>query len=598
MSDSPEPLTTARDLGARVVYEICLNDIGAEHIVDISPLATEGCIRMIDCVAFASDDTLRIWEFPEPPLHEYSGFTSWPPFKYSTISYVWKGNPPITTVGDHRGYLKVKGAEDADPISIELLRCTCVASLQEDEIGRYRMLSRAEYLWLDRLCIVQTSKADKQFQIRHMFEVYRCCTQCLVLPGGLQRLVPLEEETTWATRAWTLQECLAPHYPAVLFPWTLGTGKLLGTSAFRLRELGNGTGCALARFIDVLRSCVDQPMNFTACPMDSKLVEWDGDKIVRNGIDIDIKIFGKGHADLYALRRARLRFQNYAEAFKLTSRTCYSVVWHCALMRTSSRPVDMVFSIMGLMGVNLNPRDFDANDRLGATIALASEIMKQGGSADWLGMPVKIPPCPELSTFPAFAKTEVSGEAHLVVAGKQCLMRELDEWTFGPTSWSWPEKPELWSWERLHGKMDRDGYLTFTRKACAISSLIAKETKIDEVLQWPTMKSTDGSTWLFMEDIDLNSTREQRTAAVPLWKFTEMKMVTENEMDEPSLSEPIIKLMLIREHAPGLFDLISYFYIHMPREDKKTWISRIEAWKEYDLKVGGPGTYSSIPQKS
>lgn len=263
MSDPPKPLTTARDLGARVIYEISLSDIGGkEHTVDISLLATEGCIRMIDCVAFAFDSTLRIWEFPEPPLHEYPNFTSWPPFKYSTISYVWKGNPLIKTVGGHAGYLNVKGAEDADPISINLLRCTCIASSEEDKPGRYRMMSRAAYLWLDRLCIIQTSKADEAFQIQQMFVVYKCCTQCLVLPGGLQRLVPLDEETAWATRAWTLQECLAPRYPAVLFPWTLGSGKLLGTSAFRLRELGYSTGCALARFIDVLRSCVDKPMKF------------------------------------------------------------------------------------------------------------------------------------------------------------------------------------------------------------------------------------------------------------------------------------------------------------------------------------------------
>src|SRR5277367_1567730 len=65
-------------------------------------------------------------------------------------------------------------------------------------------LRKARYLWLDRLCIMQTSKQDKRWQIVHTFNLYRHCTQCLVLPGGIQRLVPLDEETSWVHRAWTL----------------------------------------------------------------------------------------------------------------------------------------------------------------------------------------------------------------------------------------------------------------------------------------------------------------------------------------------------------------------------------------------------------
>ncbi|KAK0615564.1 hypothetical protein B0T17DRAFT_619203 [Bombardia bombarda] len=38
---------------------------------------------------------------------------------------------------------------------------------------------------------------------------YQHCTQNLVLPGGLQRLVRLDETTAWVQRAWTLQDALA-----------------------------------------------------------------------------------------------------------------------------------------------------------------------------------------------------------------------------------------------------------------------------------------------------------------------------------------------------------------------------------------------------
>ncbi|KAI1375718.1 hypothetical protein F4677DRAFT_460328 [Hypoxylon crocopeplum] len=590
MSSSLGSVTPADELGARIIYELPLHNVrGTSSTVDISPLAQEGCIRMIDCVAFADHDTLRIWEFPRPPLQEFKNFLSWPKLKYSAISYVWRGNPagPCAGTADgHPGYLTVREAEDADPISIDVLRCACIASLGDDEVGRWRMISRAEYIWLDRLCIIQTSKRDKSLQISQMYALYRCCTQCLVLPGGLNRLVPLDEATAWANRAWTLQECLAPHYPIVLFYWSRGTGRCIGTSAFKLREVGHGTGSALARFIDVLRACIDKPMVFNACPIDSPLSKWNTPSIIAQGVAINIQVFGKGHADLFALRQARLSFQNSSESLLPSStRRCNSMIWRCALIRTSSSPVDMVLSIMGLMGVELNPRDFEAGDRLGATIALASTIMNQGGSADWLGMPANIPPCPQLSTFPQFAQTEVSGHARYVISGELRIGRTLYDWAFAGSSWESPGRPELWPWERLRGSMDEDGYLAFTRKACVVFPVIG-ESQSNQISEWPEMQSTDGSIWLFKESLNLNLVMGQRTAVVPLWQFREEVKLNEYEMADMSMANPMIKLMLLREHAPGMFHLVSYFYLR--DLDIQTWRSRIEAWKEYDFKVGGP----------
>ncbi len=56
-------------------------------------------------------------------------------------------------------------------------------------------------------------------------------------------------------------------------------------------------------------------------------------------------------------------------------------IWQCALLRTSSRPLDMVLSIMGILGVSLDLREFPEDDRIGATIALTREILRQGRSA-------------------------------------------------------------------------------------------------------------------------------------------------------------------------------------------------------------------------
>ncbi|KUI67865.1 hypothetical protein VM1G_02862 [Cytospora mali] len=588
MAASTGTQTTAADLGARVIYELPLFDLqGGVRTINIKSVAIDGCIRLVDCVAFALNNVLKIWEFPEPPLQEFKNFSSWPDFKYSAISYVWKGNPidPHTTTSvNDSGFLVVDGAEDADPISVDVLRSACLASLQEDEVGRWRMVSRAEYIWLDRLCIVQTSKRDKAYQISQMYQLYACCTQCLIIAGGLGRLVCLDEETTWANRAWTLQECLAPHYPIVLFSWTRGTGRFIGVSAFKLREVGHGTGTALARFIDLVRACIDKPNVFNACPLHAPLSDLNKPSVIAAGTPLDIRIFGKGHADLFALRQTRLNFQNSSEPYHPAStRRCYSMVWRCALMRASSRPVDMVLSIMGLMGVSLNPADFNAHDRLKATLALASSIMNSGGSADWLGLPARIPPCPQMSTFPQFARTDVTGCVEYLVSDKWCPARSLDDWFFAESSWT---STEIWPWERLYGSVDENGYLIFTRKGCAVIRETATIADQEGKIGWPLLEAVDGTIWRFLEKVKHSPGTTPKNVAIPLWGFREHIMMNEVHVADAQFAIPAIKFMLVERHDTGKYHLVSYFYVHNEKEGP--WKSRVESWYSYRFAIGGP----------
>lgn len=48
-------------------------------------------------------------------------------------------------------------------------------------------------------------------------------------------------------------------------------------------------------------------------------------------------------------------------------------------MRTSSRPVDMDFKIIGLFGITLDTSKFRKQDRVAVTIELAQAIMDKGG---------------------------------------------------------------------------------------------------------------------------------------------------------------------------------------------------------------------------
>ncbi|PBL01048.1 hypothetical protein ARMGADRAFT_916977, partial [Armillaria gallica] len=175
------------------------------NTLDITQKATPRRLRMIDCHAYVHEQVLRICQFNE------SGPTS-----YSAISYIWKGNGPITSSEPPPHQFRVKGAEDGDPVSIPVLGYACLISLHH----------ALPYIWFDRACIMQTNKEDKNWQIKHMFELYKNAAVCVVLPGGMERLVPMDEETVWMHRGWTLQEALVPASTVVAFAWDRGGGVL------------------------------------------------------------------------------------------------------------------------------------------------------------------------------------------------------------------------------------------------------------------------------------------------------------------------------------------------------------------------------------
>ena len=174
---------------------------------DLTPYATEERYRFIDCDAFVNAQTLRIYETAKLPYSPYQ--------TYTVISYVWLALPALPEDLERDGSFRVYcGArndgtirEDGGPIGMKVLGYVCRWSLEE----------KAPLLWLDRLCILQTSKRDKHWQISRMFDIYEACNECVVLPGGLQRLASVFEETTWAERAWTYQESIITWDYAVVF---------------------------------------------------------------------------------------------------------------------------------------------------------------------------------------------------------------------------------------------------------------------------------------------------------------------------------------------------------------------------------------------
>lgn len=380
-------------------------------ILDIAYNATPCRYRFIDCSRLVHGLDLRIIE--------YSSLEN---ICFAATSYIWRGiiGPPTLAMSKF-GSFSVAAATDGDPISIDILLHVARACLR-DEIP---------LLWLDRVCMIQSSLEDKRWQIQHMNGLYKSCQKCYVLPGGTRRLASLEEPTLWIHRGWTLQEAVAPSKCSVIILWKHRPGMFcnpeqrIGTTG-RVEVIMPGLS-AQVPLRPLLRPSISKNANFYIRSSES---------IMGSEMHISLAIFGRTVEELRhaaALASACRHLKSTADPDGTRK---YTAIWRSAMMRTSSRPVDMVFSIMGLFGVTLNPKDFNADDRAKATIALARGILEKGGAPNWLACSLSLPSHPSIPSFPDFPRTRVDGLAVYTISHGEdsreveasILMSDIDGW--------------------------------------------------------------------------------------------------------------------------------------------------------------------------
>ncbi|KAF8600443.1 hypothetical protein BDV93DRAFT_496772 [Ceratobasidium sp. AG-I] len=539
----------------RLIYGSSLDELLRNgSSLDIDSIAVPERYRFVECAFLVDQGILGIWEFLHLPSEPYSA-----------VSYVWRGNKvpdkydvPVFTV---------RGAEDADPISTELLRHACKAALKRG----------THFLWLDRLSIMQMNKHDKNWQISKMYNMYRFCAFCVIIPAGLQRLVSLQEETQWIHRGWTLQEALAPPAVEVMFSWTLGELQAIpgDSNGFRgnITEIFEGQS-AMAPLWLVLDACVAGSLSL-----------FEVDAAFSGGRFEHISIFGVGEKG-YTGSDFRFALPNVAALAAAVSRSmqedydrkCYTI-WKCALMRTSSRPVDMVFSIMGLFGVILDPSQFDKNDRVGATIALARNILQKGGRATWLGSCFHVPPFAQVSTFPTFPRTAVAGKALVRVTGGYAEMSRLmdNEYPIAEVLGPMPR-----------GAMDENGYLTFEAKAIQISISPSSSLQLGQSdSRRKCLSATNGTLWEACDDAVLSpelisSNGQPKAFAVLLGCFFGY-----HPSMTPAYDCNNVRGLIILEHAAGKFHVSSYFMLSIRTID---WAV---SWSLHKFCVGGPDSITS-----
>ncbi|KAF7797005.1 hypothetical protein EIP86_008197 [Pleurotus ostreatoroseus] len=183
----------------------------------------------------------------------------------------------------------------------------------------------AGFLWVDRLCIIQTDTEDVRWNLQRMARAYRKCKQCLIFPGGLRRLASIHETTGYNERPWTLQEALLPARALVVF----------SSPSLKLSYLP-------IRFAyTTLRSGVYA----VSCGLH--------DLLQRARANETIRLFGDATtastAHLLDALNRKHGAMSWEEQYAL-----YRSVWQSAMLRKYQDPQDLFLCTMEVLGVRLN----------------------------------------------------------------------------------------------------------------------------------------------------------------------------------------------------------------------------------------------------
>ncbi|GFN13770.1 hypothetical protein AtubIFM56815_005895 [Aspergillus tubingensis] len=530
----------------KVILEVPLN-ISQQNLVDLSNIGSPEKFRLVECAALLSnqDPVLRIVQF------DNFKFSNRPPAAYAAISYIWQGNRTESLSGT----IVVEGALDGDPISINIIQQACIACKRR----------RLDYIWLDRLCIMQTDSNDKAWQIQRMFDIYKTGLP-LVLPGGLMKLVRLDEETDWILRAWTLQEAIVSEAYVLVSAEDLHIPPERPSIDLIVSDDPRRCMCrvesvvpdmsAFCRLVDLLQ-VIRRGSGKAICQMNA----------TAQPTVMHLRVFGN-----YQTRRREITaFADATQTIWNGSNWSRHSLWQSSFFRTSKRPVDMVFSIMGLFGVSLNPKEFASTDRIRATIVLAQEYLKRSNKADWLIAGWKEPPDRRLSSFPELPETSVSTVPR--------FSTEKDDISDEPDTPPYDIRHRFDSSWVPGGRMDDEGYFYFTTKAVRVAShaLEIRETSpcSNQPRTTPSglLRALDGSLW---EPHTAEALPEQRGPCHSSQGRELFAAVVGLGFGQGYTRHA--KAVLLEEHTPGRFHRLPVFF-ELAQDTP-------EEWRQMDLNMG------------
>ncbi|KAG8773622.1 hypothetical protein FRC12_002428 [Ceratobasidium sp. 428] len=558
------------------------------ELFDLDGLTETPKYRFILCGPVLDRDSPRI------QIHEYQEL---PAHQYTVISHVWKGLPAdpqdafeiARWVQGENGRVREKSGS---PISLQLLQDACrVAQMQDTKL-----------LWLDRLCMNKADKKDEAWQIKKMYEIYQKSAFCIVFPGGLGRLADLNEETTWIHRGWTLQEAVAPQKVEVIFRWSGGESTARPYLFNHMLEppkitvIGDRDRCAAMAPLSLLLDCTMRGELKLITPgqvrESSHSVSMFGARSKIN-IAADYRLVLPHVAALAVLLIEKKKIET---SIQFDPQRYHHAIWKSAMMRSTSVPADMIFSIMGLFDVDpLEPQDFpDQQDIVKPAIALAKRLLlAPGGRATWLGVSFFSPPCPYLSTFPSFPKAHREGDKPTVaIPGEgrvQALQLMLNEYVDPKALRDMP-----------FGEMSDSGYLALQKvKSIPVSSsppvIVCSGDNTSGQPLGPQyyLQTINGDTWYELGSPSLpGGSNEPEAFAVLLGCFKAYSPFKPVGFDASSVRGFIVKQQkeegVLQQEKGEKFYLDSYFMLTV---ESSGWI---KTWSERDLCVGGRLKFGTV----
>ncbi|KAK7680578.1 hypothetical protein QCA50_016360 [Cerrena zonata] len=295
-------------------YRVSIDEVKDKEL-DISYVAKPRAYRLLDCKQYCDKKMMVVYEF-----NKISNL------RYATLSYPWVGVPcHHVAANGYTFWVKQDDGRQGDPISTETLRLACKLALKKG----------AEYLWIDRLCVVQADATDKSYQIHHMGDIYKDSSLCIVLPGGLQRLVGLHEETPWISRKDRASSSML---------------KAFSSDRKRLELFEDGEIYYI-------------PLHY----------------LTEDSRNMNIRVLGNPeygfahilHKAIDSRQHSRKHQESYTQKFQR-----YLATWKSAMTRSSDRPQDLLLSTMCIFDISLEEGVQRSQDCVFA--AFVKELRKEG----------------------------------------------------------------------------------------------------------------------------------------------------------------------------------------------------------------------------
>lgn len=351
----------------------------------------DGALRLFSVSSLLScgDTRISLSEWRELDWKEKS--EAFP--RYVAISHSWTPSAEVTRISQNANrQLEIEIGQDS-PHTISW------HGLQQAALAAQHL--KYELLWLDFICLNQTSASDKKLQVQQMGYLYEKAAAVIIMPGGVSAAQAIELEAPWITRAWTLQE-------ATLCPKTYvlgldGRPKITDEMHWSASSMSPGWFPPIDQ-VDGELGMTEIRDLFHSTYANIRITKFKKD--TNEPIDTiqwTVNCLGRGPA-LSALGAILL-----AESPAMRQAGIWRSIWS----RTSKYPQDMVFSIMHLLDVHL---EVDYNRNMGDLIVELAR--KTSALPSWLDIGHDLPFSPQQGLIPMIPRHHPHQTPEYVIEGQ------------------------------------------------------------------------------------------------------------------------------------------------------------------------------------